>query len=117
MAIDGKWNLTVNTPMGAQTSTLEVTSSGGSVILRAVPDPADAAVVDFEVEDDGAGLGGHSLEELFQPFFSTKETGTGLGLAQAKKVAELHGGRIVALPAQSGGAVFRIELPWKGMER
>ena len=96
---------------------LEVTSSGRSVILRAVPDPADAAVVDFEVEDDGAGLGGHSLEELFQPFFSTKETGTGLGLAQAKKVAELHGGRIVALPAQSGGAVFRIELPWKGMER
>lgn len=92
---------------------LEVCAPGGSVTLRAAPHAESEGWLNFEVEDDGPGLNGIPPEELFQPFFTTKERGTGLGLAQARKVTELHGGRILALPGSRGGALFRLEIPWK----
>ena len=93
---------------------LEATGPGGHVRLRAIPRPEQAGWVTLEVEDDGPGLDGVSPEELFQPFFTTKERGAGLGLAHAKKITELHGGRIIAANAEGGGAVFRVELPATG---
>ncbi len=92
---------------------LEVTAPGGCVTLRASPHPETGEWLHLEVEDDGPGLDGVPPEELFQPFFTTKERGSGLGLAQARKIAELHGGTIFALPGAGGGAIFRLELPWK----
>ena len=48
---------------------------------------------------------------MFSPFFTTKESGTGLGLANVKKIVELHGGTVTAANANGGGAVFSIKLP------
>lgn len=92
---------------------LEVTAVGGRVTLRAVSDPDQRGWLRLEVEDDGPGLNGLPPDEFFRPFFTTKERGAGLGLAQAKKITELHGGRIAALPGARGGALFRLEFPWK----
>ena len=50
-------------------------------------------------------------EQLFKPFFTTREGGTGLGLANVKKIVDLHGGRVHASQVAGGGACFRIELP------
>jgi signal transduction histidine kinase len=63
-----------------------------------------------EVEDDGAGVSAAAHDHLFEPFFSTKPSGTGLGLATARRIVAAHGGSVEALPAAGGGALFRITL-------
>ena len=59
------------------------------------------------VEDDGPGVSDESLPKLFVPFYSTKESGTGLGLALVAKIAALHGGSVTAERSEGlGGACF-----------
>lgn len=67
----------------------------------------------FEVRDFGPGLPTDQEQRVFDPFFTTRTNGTGLGLAVAQRVAEMHGGRITAANHEGGGAVFRILLPPK----
>jgi C4-dicarboxylate-specific signal transduction histidine kinase len=68
-----------------------------------------AAVI--EVRDTGSGFPAEARVRLFEPFFSTKPDGTGMGLAICRSVVESHGGSICALRNQRGGATFRIRLP------
>lgn len=63
------------------------------------------------VSDTGPGLGKEFMDELFQPFFTTKAEGMGMGLAITRSVINAHGGRIWAEPNPGGGAVFRFTLP------
>jgi len=72
---------------------------------------ADAHGAVVEVRDRGAGLGAQARASLFRPFFTTKERGTGLGLALAKKVADAHGGTLVLEDRDGGGTVARLALP------
>jgi len=65
----------------------------------------------FTVRDHGAGLDESDRERLFEPFVTKKVQGTGLGLAVAKRLVDLHGGTISARNADGGGALFRVELP------
>ena len=51
------------------------------------------------------------LENLFEPYATTKERGTGIGLAIVKKIAEEHGGEVRARNARSGGAIIELGLP------
>jgi two-component system sensor histidine kinase HydH len=65
----------------------------------------------YEVRDFGAGLPPGTDARLFDPFFTTRTNGTGLGLAVALRAADFHGGTITASNHPEGGAVFRIVLP------
>jgi two-component system sensor histidine kinase HydH len=65
----------------------------------------------YEVRDFGPGLPAGSEARIFDPFFTTRTNGTGLGLAVARRVAEMHGGTISARNHEQGGALFRIEIP------
>ncbi len=65
----------------------------------------------LEVEDTGPGIPPDVLPKLFEPFYTTKPRGTGLGLGVARNIIEQHGGRLNAANALSGGAVFRLTLP------
>jgi signal transduction histidine kinase len=65
----------------------------------------------LEVLDRGPGLSADARGNLFRPFFTTKDRGTGLGLALAKKVADAHGGRLTLLDREGGGTAARLELP------
>ncbi|MGH7389205.1 MAG: ATP-binding protein [Candidatus Rokuibacteriota bacterium] len=67
--------------------------------------------VRLEVEDTGRGIAATEAERVFNPFFTTKETGTGLGLALTHKIVEEHGGTIDFRSAPGAGTVFRIVLP------
>ncbi len=67
--------------------------------------------VEVLVRDRGPGLPGNVLPQLFEPLFTTKEVGTGLGLALAKAIVEAHGGSIQARNAEGGGAEFCVCLP------
>jgi PAS domain S-box-containing protein len=67
--------------------------------------------VRIEVEDTGQGIAPADAERVFNPFFTTKGGGTGLGLALAHKIVEDHGGTIDVRSAPGQGAMFRITLP------
>jgi signal transduction histidine kinase/CheY-like chemotaxis protein len=66
--------------------------------------------VGVTVSDDGPGIPEDELERVFEPFYTTKSAGSGLGLATARSVLERHGGAIVADSAPSG-VTFRLYLP------
>lgn len=72
----------------------------------------------FEVTDTGHGLGGRSLDDLREPFATTRESGAGmgLGLTISAGIVSDHDGTITAEDGANGGTVFRIELPRKRQE-
>lgn len=63
------------------------------------------------VEDNGPGISEKIRSQIFDPFFSTKERGTGLGLATVYSVVDAHGGRIDVSPGELGGARFSLIFP------
>lgn len=67
--------------------------------------------VALSVRDTGCGMAADQLERIFYPFFTTKEKGTGLGLAVAAKIAEGHGGALSAESTPGAGSVFTFHLP------
>ena len=64
-----------------------------------------------EVRDSGPGLDRAQLESLFDPFYTTKPDGLGMGLTISRSIIEAHGGRLWAEPNRPSGAVFRFTLP------
>lgn len=65
----------------------------------------------FTVRDHGPGVPPEEAERIFEPFHTTRVRGTGLGLAVARQIAELHGGAVTTHNHPRGGAVFRVEIP------
>ncbi|MES1164989.1 MAG: HAMP domain-containing sensor histidine kinase [Verrucomicrobiota bacterium] len=65
----------------------------------------------FSVRDRGPGVPPADRARIFEPFHTTKARGTGLGLAVARRIVEMHGGSIDVLDALGGGAMFRVTLP------
>ena len=63
------------------------------------------------VADDGPGISEEIRRRIFEPFFSTKPHGAGLGLATAKRVVEAHGGTISVSCPEDGGTVIQVSLP------
>jgi signal transduction histidine kinase len=81
---------------------------GGQLRIAARSTPLG---VEMDVVDSGPGLPEASLQRLFEPFFTTKNNGTGLGLAIVERIAEAHGGQVLAANKLAGGAAFTLCLP------
>lgn len=88
---------------------------GGTITVRTLHDE-QAKTVDIVLRDTGKGIPAELMEKIFQPFFTTKGKGTGLGLAVSKRIVEEHGGRITVSNNVSGGVTFAITLPVKAEE-
>src|SRR5580692_6990016 len=73
--------------------------------------PGAAGGVRIEVRDDGPGVPAQLREQIFTPFFTTREKGTGLGLAFVREIVRDHGEEVVVRDAPGGGSVFSFDLP------
>jgi two-component system sensor histidine kinase PilS (NtrC family) len=84
------------------------------VLLRAQPatgDGVEPGSVDIDVVDHGPGIPPAVASRLFEPFYTTSEHGTGLGLYIARQLCEANQGSLRFVPVPGGGACFRIRLP------
>jgi two-component system sensor histidine kinase PilS (NtrC family) len=103
------WNLLLN---GAQAM-----PRGGTVRVSVRPAPAAGtrpAAIEFVVEDEGVGIAPDELARVFDPFWTSRTGGTGLGLALVDKVVRGHGGSIAARPRDAGGTSFVFWIPRDG---
>jgi PAS domain S-box-containing protein len=71
---------------------------------------ASGEMIEIQVRDTGPGLSAAAAEKVFEPFYTTKNEGIGIGLALSRSIVDAHGGRLWA-DAKSPGAVFRLTLP------
>ncbi len=90
-------------------SIAETQKSGGRITVKATSNGPD--LVEVVVQDTGGGLPAGALERIFEPFYTTKPNGTGMGLAISRTIIEAHGGRISASSNSHGGADVRFSLP------
>ncbi len=93
---------------------MQAQARGGSLTVRV--EPCGESQVAVEVADCGPGLADEELEKIFTPFYTTKQSGAGLGLAVSRSIAVEHNGSLTCRDAggDGAGAVFRLELEaWK----
>jgi signal transduction histidine kinase len=82
----------------------------GHLRVTAEMDPSGAAVL-LRIEDDGVGMDEEAMRRAFDPYFSTKKTGTGLGMTIARRNVEAHGGTIAIESTRGAGTCVTIRLP------
>ncbi len=92
------WDLAINS--------VEAMQGQGRLVFGTILEPAPAIIV----EDNGPGISDEIKERIFEPFFSTKEKGTGLGLASVYSVLESHGGTVTVGRGTVGGARFTLQF-------
>lgn len=102
------------------TNALDAMPSGGVLVLRTAWSDGESLHgrraggvrrVAIEIEDSGVGMSPAVVDRIFNPFFSTKEGGTGLGLALAHKIVDDHEGSLDVRSAPGVGTTFRLVLP------
>jgi C4-dicarboxylate-specific signal transduction histidine kinase len=96
-------NLIVNAAEAMRTVQLRV--------LRVQTNRSPSGTVCVSIEDTGPGISEADRAHIFDPLFSTKASGMGMGLSICRSIIENHGGKIWVGPAASGGALFQFELP------
>ena len=96
--------------VGGMTGIGEPGPGNGSFALRPQP-PTGNGWVEIQIRDTGIGITPENLPRAFEPYFTTKEVGIGLGLALTKKILEEHGGHIDLSSEPGKGTVARLRLP------
>lgn len=90
--------------------------NGGAIFIEAkqVTDGDARSLMQLRFRDTGPGIPEQDREKIFAPYFSTKATGFGLGLAITRKIIEDHGGRVYVSSNNHAGAEMIVELPFTG---
>src|SRR5262249_51842932 len=87
---------------------------GGELTIQAAKPQAALLAIELSLIDTGKGMSAEVLAKIFRPFYSTKQGGSGLGLATVKKIVEGHGGTIEVQSEIERGTKFTIRLPADG---
>ena len=90
---------------------IEAVDVDGQVTIRLSTPQDDAEEIAIEVSDNGTGISEPDLSKVFDPFFTTRQSGTGLGLPSVRRIARLHGGGVDVESSPGQGSVFTIRLP------
>jgi signal transduction histidine kinase len=101
-------NLARNAATAARTGQVQLLAR---LLSPSDPPRVPSVVVRIEVRDDGPGVPAALREQIFTPFFTTREKGTGLGLAFVREIVRDHGDDVVVRDAPGGGSVFSFDLP------
>lgn len=99
----------LNLLLNASEAMSDVDPHSRQVVIRTECEEGDR--VRLSVQDTGMGLDLESLDSLFEPFYSTKANGMGMGLSVSRSIVETHGGRLWAAPNSGSGATFSFSLP------
>ncbi len=91
---------------------IEAMENGGTLTVRTYCAEA-AQEVTIEFGDTGAGISAKAMHNIFNPYYTTKPRGTGLGLPITNRIVKAHGGKIEMRNKETGGAVFTVKLPYK----
>ena len=86
-------------------------TGGGTITVSIAPPSGESEMARLSVRDTGAGMIPEVLQNIFEPLFTTKRSGTGLGLAVAQQIVTRHGGSIQAESTPGHGSLFTILLP------
>ena len=73
---------------------------------------ASDEAIEVTIEDAGCGMSEETLARIFRPFFTTKASGMGVGLAICRSIVELHGGSLEARSVEGTGSTFRVRIPF-----
>lgn len=92
------------------TNGAQAMQDGGVITLGAMVD-TDAGWVQLTFTDQGCGIAAEDLEKVFQPYFTTKDVGIGLGLAITERIIKAHGGDILVASTPGEGTTFTVRLP------
>jgi signal transduction histidine kinase len=99
----------LNLIMNAVEAMSEVSKESRDLLISSREDTSDGVLV--AVQDSGPGLNPENLEDLFDPFYTTKPSGMGMGLSICRSIVEVHGGRLWAAANMPKGASFHFSLP------
>jgi signal transduction histidine kinase len=99
----------LNLIINANEAMSEVNGGSRELLIGSRADTPDGVIV--SVRDSGPGLKRESLDHLFDPFYTTKPTGMGMGLSICRSIIEAHGGRLWATANVPQGATFQFTLP------
>jgi len=99
------WNLMINA--------IQAMPEGGTLTVTAVTDGnnGESRAVRVEIGDTGSGIAPDRLERIWEPFYTTKERGCGLGLAIVRRIVESHGGTVEVQSEVSRGTRFVVRFP------
>jgi PAS domain S-box-containing protein len=92
-------------------NSMDVIGKGGRIEIRTRVLAQNGKSLRVEISDNGPGIAHEDLPYIFDPFFSSKKKGTGLGLANVKKIVEAHGGNVDVAPRKPSGVVLSLTLP------
>jgi PAS domain S-box-containing protein len=90
---------------------LEASSYGSKVEIQTTAVSGKGGRVEIIIADEGHGISRQHASDIFKPFFTTKSSGTGLGLSNARRIIEAHGGHIDVSNRGGAGAFFKVTLP------
>ena len=107
--IEGDFELLKQSLSNILLNAVHAVENRGKIEIRVYKDNNN---VFFEVKDNGKGIDEDIIDKIFNPFFTTKTTGTGLGLAMVKRVVESHHGRM-DVESDKNGTLFKISIPLK----
>jgi C4-dicarboxylate-specific signal transduction histidine kinase len=93
------------------TNAIEAVSAARRRIITISSTYTDSRNVLLEVNDSGAGIAPEKMDHIFEPFFTSKSNGTGLGLSLSRTIVEQHGGSLWASEDAEAGAIFHLQMP------
>jgi len=96
--------------MNIMKNAMEAMENGGTLSVKTYPLP-EAQEAAIEIGDTGPGISAKVMHNIFNPYYTTKHRGTGLGLPITNRIIRAHKGKIEIRNKDSGGAVFTIKLP------